>query len=825
MAVSVLTVRSSVAVSVEEFGESLAGPSELRVVGAIRRGGLDPTVADRVAETDGVAEVVPMVQAVSVAVDPDDDPQTADEVPVLALGIDCRAAPLVGADETGCDSTRGADGAGPSQDGGLFADHGDKPLVRGSGVSDDLQLRTNRGDVSLAGVPSFPGPGPLGDGTFVVFSLPAAQRLFDRGSQFDVLYVEPAAGVDVKELKQELQSLVGPHNAVLETSEGPPEVAAAMADLLPLFSLLAIFALGTGAMLVYNTVTLAVERRRRELAVTGALGGTRRAVVVTTLAEAGVVGLLGGLVGAAGGVVVAGPIVASLAEYTERVAGIPLSVRWTPTLLAAGALLGLVVALVAAVPGARRATRVDIVGELSGRDLRTEATPAHQLRRLVLAGSFVGLGLVLVWLAQRDGGLSPWQYPVGALGFACAAIALLVFGAFLATLPLRPLRRLFAGSAPGYLAVKNLTSAPGRTGVMVVALAAAATTAFVTTGFSHGFASSLAGNVERNMEGVQVRTVGSGANINLDAGIPPEAVARLSDIEGVAEVFRGSVVLAGSRSGETRTVSAYQDPWDVEDGTPAVRGTLDFDRFEQGEALISTGLARDTGLRPGDTLSLPTPQGMAEVPVLAVVHAGGSGDGWVAVSYDTHVELYGTQPVRSVYLEAAPGVSYEELAERVRDEDLGIDVRVETPTEVAAELSDSIDRQMAPFWTLQRGLLAVAFVAALSTMLLVGVQRRREVAMLAAVGTAPAMLARTVVIEATLVGLVAVALSVLGGIPVLWAMVRLSPLMMGYAVPFRPDWPAVPLTGVTVLVVALLAAVWPAVRAARADILTSLRSE
>lgn len=810
MAVSVLVVRSSVEHSVEAFGESLSGPSELRVVGAIRRGGIEADVADQVEAAEGVSGIVPMVQAVTVTVERDSDPATADESPVLALGVDCRAEALVSGSSVCAE--------------GVIADDGDRPLARGPGVGDDQQIRTNQGDVSLADVPVFDEPSAPGDGQFVIFALPAAQRLFDRGTSLDVIYVEPVPGEDVGGLKDELQSIVGEHNGVLDATEGPPEVAAAMADFLPLFSLLALFALGTGSMLVYNTVTLAVERRRRELAITGALGGTRRAVVVTTLAEAGVVGFLGGLGGAIGGVLVAGPIVASLARYTERVAGIPLTVHSSPVQLLAGALLGLALALVAAVPGARRATRVEVAGELSGRGHRREASTPHLLRRLLISGSAAGTGLGLVWLGQRDDGLTRWQFLVGALGFAMTAIALLLFGAALVSMMIRPLRPLAERSAAGRLAIANLTGAPGRTGVMVAALAAAATTAFVTSGFSHGFNSAIAGSVERNMAGVQVSAVGSGANINVDAGIPDDAVAELAAVDGVSEVFRGSSVLAGSRPGETLTITAYQDPWD-EDGRRTVRGRLDRERFEQGEALIGSSLARDRGLRPGDVLTLPTPEGMAELPVQAIVFASGTGDGWVEVPYDIHVELFGPQPVRSLYLEATPGTDYDELAERVRSEDLGVDVQVKTPREVAVDSSDSIDQQMAPFWTLQRGLLAVAFVAALSTMLLVGVQRRQELATLAAVGMAPWTLARMVLSEAGLVGAAATVLSLLGGIPMLWAMVRLAPVMMGYPVPFEPDWVAVPFAGVTVLAVVLLAAAWPALRAARTDILPALRSE
>jgi putative ABC transport system permease protein len=137
----------------------------------------------------------------------------------------------------------------------------------------------------------------------------------------------------------------------------------------------------------------------------------------------------------------------------------------------------------------------------------------------------------------------------------------------------------------------------------------------------------------------------------------------------------------------------------------------------------------------------------------------------------------------------------------------------------------SVDGQMDAFWAFQRGLLAVSFVAVLSTLLLVGVQRRREMAMLAAVGSPPSTLFRMVLAEAGIVGVVAVALSVLGGMVMLWALVEVSPLVVGFSTPFSPDWASVPTSGGLSLVVALVAACWPARRAARTDVAVSLRYE
>jgi putative ABC transport system permease protein len=406
-----------------------------------------------------------------------------------------------------------------------------------------------------------------------------------------------------------------------------------------------------------------------------------------------------------------------------------------------------------------------------------------------------------------------------------AALTMLMIVASSGPLVVRSLDRAAASFAAGRLAFTNLVRSAGRTGVMVAALGAAVATAFVTAGFSKGVTESITSGVFTNMDGVQVSSVSAGANVNVDAGISPDALAALADVPGVEDIHRSTVVLAGSRAGEVMLVTAYEDPWYMRDGTRGVRGRLDPEGIRRGEVLVSTDLARTTGLRPGDMLALPTPSGMVEVPIQAVVYGAGTGDGRVWMSFDKHVELYGAQPSRAVYVEAKPGVSPGQLAGQIRAADLGAEVRVETPVEVVADTEASVADQMVPFWTLQRGLLAVSFVAVLSTMLLVGVQRRREMATLAAVGSSPSTLARMVLTEAAVVAFVAMALGALAGAVLLWAMTELAPLMMGFPVSYRPNWLPTLSAGGMALASALLGALWPARRAAHTEVLPALRSE
>jgi putative ABC transport system permease protein len=280
-------------------------------------------------------------------------------------------------------------------------------------------------------------------------------------------------------------------------------------------------------------------------------------------------------------------------------------------------------------------------------------------------------------------------------------------------------------------------------------------------------------------------------------------------------------------------VVAYDDPWILDhDGERMVRGRLDADGFRDGEALINIAMARDTGLRPGDDVDLLTPSGIVPVPVQAVVAGGGGATGrTVQIPWELHRRLYGPQPIKTLLVDAEPGISPPELADRLyaspafQDVGLAGTAMVRTPDDLIDSVSRSVDGQMVAFWAFQRGLLAVSFVAVLSTLLLVGVQRRRELAMLAAVGSTPSTLARMVVAEAGIVGLVALALSAVGGTVVLWALLEVAPLVVGFTTPLRPDWLSVLTSGGLSLVVAVLAASWPARRAARTDVAVALRYE
>ncbi|MBV9935614.1 MAG: ABC transporter permease, partial [Actinobacteria bacterium] len=645
LALGVVILRSSIAYSFEQFGRKVAGPTPLRVIGATNRGGLDPATVPKIAAVPAVAAVVPVVQAVTIA-----QPAHGKGIPIVAFGIDCSMESLVG--KFGCspDAMKSADAP---------------PVISkrlGDLLGDGGAIRTDVG--RIAAPPAVQGVATLdraNGGKIALFTLPTAQRLFARNGRLDVAYIKPVAGTPIPALQKRIEQAVGPWNGVLTTKDPPPDVASVLSTFLPLFSIISFLALGIGALLVYNTLTLSLEERRRQLAIAAAIGAPGRTIMVGTLAEAGVLGLLGGLVGVAGGALVAQPIVGSISTFVDKASGVAISVHTSTGTVLIGAILGVVVSVLAAVMPVRRALKADVAAELANRQLREEAVPAWSaIRGLIYVAIALG-GIFVCWLLVRHGALEPWQATTGPLVFLVAILAsVMAMGAFVPGLIRAGLRLLPKRRAVARLGFANLIREPRRSGVMGVAIGAAVGVAFMTASFNKSVHDAIASN-NVGARYVRVATIDANNTFNLDAKLPPPVLDKLRTLPGVAGVDRETFLLTGSRESDLIAVGAadYRHADDID----LIQGRNDESAFEAGAVMIGPGLARRDHLRGGSKLKLATPTGFVEVPVLGVWQDGNFGGRAVGMTVATMEKLYGPLPTEGASLRPMKGVSPETLAD------------------------------------------------------------------------------------------------------------------------------------------------------------------
>ena len=803
LAVSISVLLSSIDRSLDQFGSRLAGPAELRITGATLRGGLPAAALDAAAAVDGVEAVVPLVQTVA----PAQARAGAEVQPALVLGLDCRAVVLFG--DFGCDPAAIAAATGPLAVG--------PSLPAGA----DAVLRTDTGRLPLAGAPTIAALGDLADGKVVMLPLAVAQERYTRPGQVDVAYMVVRDGADVGTVRRDVQVAVGAHLPVLAATDPPAGAAAVLGAALPIYSMLGIFALGIGGVLVSSTASMALEARRRELAMLGALGGRPRTVLGATVAEQVAIGAVGGLLGSLGGVVVASPIIASLSTFTESSAGVALQVHLTASSVVTGLVLGMLLGGAAALLPARRAARLDIAAELSGRESADTARAVHLGRRAVVWSSLTVLGLYGCWVANTDGGLEPWQASIVLPAFLLVTLGTLFAGAALAPMVATRLARSTAGVASASVRI-GLAAARRdhrRTGMLAVAVSAAVCTAFVTEGSSASARASIEASFERSGPGVDLATVPAGEGYG--AQVPRTVIDAAAALPGVGGVHQGRFVLAGRGEDFTLARAVTEDDL-IED---VIDGEADPARLDAGEVLIGAGLARRQEIRSGDTVRLTTPSGPVELPVQGVWEDGNNVGVNITMSTDKLEELFGPQPVDFVSLTPAEGVSEDALAEQLRAAGLDPELRVRRSAEIADDIADQVDSQFASFRVMQTALLAVLFMAVLTSLLLAAIQRRRELGLLAAVGADPPALARTLLVEAGLVAVIGVALSLVAGPITMYGLNKVVPFMVGFRNPLTLEWPTLFVAGATAIVVALVGAVWPAVRAARIEVLDALRYE
>ncbi|HEY3139595.1 MAG TPA: ABC transporter permease [Acidimicrobiales bacterium] len=808
--VAVLVARSSAMGALHDFDRQRAGPATLAVVGSSASAGLDESVLPKVERTPGVEAAVPMVQTVTIA-----ENASGDETFVVALGVDCRIEAVVG--DVGCSDEPFTDVA----DGPLVA-----PGLRRSLGSGGV-IRTDQGRVPIRGAPTLGLLDDFNGGRVVVFPLDRAQDLFTRVRAYDLILVVPEPGVSDHALRQRLVERIGRNNQVSETGGW----TVAEQPTLPMLFLLGMVSLVLGGQLAYNAISLSLAERRRDLAVSGALGASGRTLLAGTLLEAGLLGLAGGVLGVGGGVLAARPLVTSMSTYVSRSTGVGLEVHMSLGLAATGVVIGVGVAVLAAVRPARRAVRADIAAELHARGAPRPEVAPRRGRRALACGVLGLAGLGLAWIGQRDGALEPWQPLVAELGL----VAVVLF-------PLRgtmhgaaPLLRIVSGRVRRFqrgllgVATDNLVGDARRTGTMTLVVAAAVSVGVLLGGIQQVIPAGAARFVSRAAPGaIEVSGTSSQVNAGALAGDPsPKVRARIEQLPGVASV-------AGYYTADVHhpLLGEQEVMFESRDGPPTsrlpiVRGDSADAVLARGEVVIGPVIARAYDLSVGDTFEVPGRSGVATLRVGAIVGEDGDLGESTTIPYDTFERLFGQRAPGVLFVIPEDGVSIDALADRIRTEvaDLDPDLSVLPPDELVDRAASDVGAFITPFWALQRSLMLVALLAALSTLLLVGLERRREYGLLAAVGLAPTSLGRMVVLEAGIVGVLGTILGTLIAFTGLIAVWMVGPVLLGLSAPGRIDLVAPLVYGLLTTGAVVVGAALPAWRASRLDPATALRYE
>ncbi|MFI9719376.1 ABC transporter permease [Streptomyces sp. NPDC052396] len=668
----------------------------------------------------------------------------------------------------------------------------------------------------LVGIVRSADPRVESGASLALFDTATAQQLLGKPGEFSELVVSAAPGADRTALTARVRAALP---AGLEARSGA-ELAAEQSKMIDqqtssirkTFLVFAGISLFVGVFIIANTFTMLIAQRGREIALLRAVGASRRQVVRSVLTEAGLLGLVSSVLGFVLGLGIALGLRPVLQATGASLPDGPLVI--TPSAALSALAVGVLVTVLAAWLPSRRAAKIAPVEALAAVD--QPAAPRSLVLRNSLGAVLTSLGVAVmihVSTLRDSGGLVP----------AMAGSALTLAGVIvLAPLLSRPFVTLFGRAAvrlsgvPGKLATQNALRNPRRTAATASALMIGLT---LITGLTVGAVSA-----DRGMDRMGSQDLTADLKVSSSAfrGLSPDIARTLAGQPGVE-----AAVPVRSTGFQSRGVPASLDATDPSAITKVVRlkvtaGSLSGVRG--ASVAVSQDYARQHGLQVGSALPMEFYDGKRATAKVAAVYAANDVLGSVTAApsfVDPHLDKVRDD---QVLIKAAPGRADGLPAELRKSLGGNPVIKVENREDLRRSAAGDIDSILYLMYGLLGMAVVIAVIGVVNTLAMSVFERTREIGLLRAVGLDRSGVKRMVRLESVAIALFGAVLGIGAGIFLAWSgghLLRSSFPEYQMVVP----WGRIGVFLLIALAVGVLAAVWPARRAARLDVLESIGAQ
>jgi putative ABC transport system permease protein len=690
-------------------------------------------------------------------------------------------------------------------------------------VGDEIRVQANGPALAMriSGLVKFGGAASLGGATLAGFDLPTAQVLFQKRGKLDQIRAKAKPGISPERLAGEISGVLPPGTQVRtgdaqakEDAKDTESFLNFLQDFLLAFGGIALF---VGSFVIANSLSITIAQRTRELATLRTLGASRRQVLGSIVVEALAMGIFSSVVGIFLGLGLGTGLfrLFDAVGFTLPNNGLVLHARTVVVAL----IVGIVVTLLASLRPALRATRVPPISAV-----REGATLPHgRLARFRTPWSILltvaGFGALSYGLFGKDLGTTK------VLVYMGLGTLLIFFGiALLSARFARPLAWSIGwpparfGGASGLLARDNARRNPQRTAstasALMIGLALVTLVAVLASGITKTFRSAVD---DLWISGYAVTAQNNFSPIPIAAG---QAAAKAPGVQGIANVRAGDALVFGQVINATavnpEAVGIFNLKWiKGSDRTIATLGAHG--------AFVDKDYAKKHLLEVGSPITLTSPRGtLLELQIRGIFDppTGGSPFGRVTISTSAWDRIYDQPENLFSFVRMRGGESDANKAALERALAGFPNAKVQTKQQF-------IDNQIAPLNAILNVLfvlLALSVIVSLfgivNTLVLTVFERTRELGMLRAVGMTRRQVRRMIRYESVITALMGGILGIALGI-VLGALLVVRVKEIDFSLPIGQ----LVIFAFATIVVGIVAAIFPARRAARLNVLQALQYE
>ncbi|OYP17191.1 ABC transporter [Streptomyces sp. FBKL.4005] len=652
-------------------------------------------------------------------------------------------------------------------------------------------------------------------GSLTLFDTPTAQALFGKKGTYDEIDVQAAPGTSQAALKAELDKALPAKLVDTTTGEQLADdqaelIASSMSSLKQGLLVFAGIALFVGTFIIANTFTMLVAQRTRELALLRAVGASRRQVTRSVLIEAFAVGTVAGVTGLAAGVGIGAGLRSLLGSFGASVPDGPLVI--SPGTVVAALAVGILITMLAAWLPGRRAAKIPPVAAMSS--VHAKATTKSLVLRNTLGALFAAAGVAVVLVGttmDTDSGQ-------GAMGLGAV---LLIIGVFVLT-PLLS-RPLIAAAAPllrafgvsGKLARQNSVRNPRRTAATASALMIGLT---LITGMT-----VMAGSLQKSIDKMASSAIRADYVVSMANRGPlsPDVAKKIAASDGVtassplrngeSRIDGGTEFLTGVDGASIRELTDLK----VTDGSFGVGGT---------RVVVDEDRAKEYGWSAGSRFTAHFEDGKAQRLTVAGVYEGNEMLNGIILDNKVLTPHLSDPADMQVMVKTADGAS-DGVKDRL-EKTLGANpaIKVQDKQDISNEIAKSFTLVLNMVYGLLGMAVIVAVLGVINTLAMSVFERAQEIGMLRAIGLDRRAVKRMVRLESLVISLFGGVLGIGLGVFFGWAAGELLGAKMPTYELVLP-WGRMAVFLLLAGTVGVLAALWPARRAARLNMLAAIKAE